>query len=303
MTPNIDFHPVSLEDREHIQRFARINPYRNCDFSFANLYNWSSFYNTEVAYHKDMLLVRFKSAEAERTAYLMPVGDGDLLEVLQDMDEDMQAKYDHSLTLMGVTTEGLELLQRTYPDRLHVLSSRDYSDYIYLREKLSTLSGKKLQSKRNHINRFERTYPSWSYEEIDESNVRECLQLEKVWFRQSEQGQDIVDEKQMVYKALSDYERIGMMGGCIRVEGQIIAFSLGMEVNADTFDVCIEKADTDYDGAFTIINREFARRIPEQYTYVNREEDLGLEGLRKAKLSYKPVEILAKHTVILSYDE
>lgn len=303
MTSKIDFHPVSLEDRDLILRVNRSNPYRNCDFSFANLYNWGFYYQTEVAYHKGMLVVRFKSPEAERAAYLMPVGEGDLIEVLQDMDEDMQSRYDHSLTLMGVVDEGLELLHRTYPDHLHVLFSRDYSDYLYLREKLSTLSGKKLQSKRNHINKFERSYPSWSYEEINDSNVRECMALENVWFKQSGQDQDVLDEKRMVLKALQEYDKIGMMGGCIRVEDRIIAFSLGMPINADTFDVCIEKADTDYDGSFTIINREFARRIPEQYTYVNREEDLGLEGLRKAKLSYKPVEILTKHTVVLSYDE
>lgn len=303
MTSKIDFHPVALEDRDLILRVNLSNPYRNCDFSFANLYNWGFYYRTEVAYHKGMLVVRFKSPEAERAAYLMPVGEGDLIEVLQDMDEDMQSRYDHSLTLMGVVDEGLELLHRTYPDHLHVLSSRDYSDYLYLREKLSTLSGKKLQSKRNHINKFERSYPSWSYEEINDSNVRECMALENVWFKQSGQDQDVLDEKRMVLKALQEYDKIGMMGGCIRVEDRIIAFSLGMPINADTFDVCIEKADTDYDGSFTIINREFARRIPEQYTYVNREEDLGLEGLRKAKLSYKPVEILTKHTVVLSYDE
>ncbi len=303
LTHPIDFHPVSPDDRERIKQYAAINPYRNCDYSFANLYNWSPYYCTEIAYHRGMMIVRFRSPEAARTAYLMPIGEGDLMATLQDMDEDMQKSYGHSLTIMGVVDDGLELLHHTYPDQLHVLSSRDYSDYIYLREKLCTLSGKKLQSKRNHVNKFERAYPSWRYEEIDSSNVGECLSLEKVWFGQSEQGQDVVDEKRMVYRALSEYDRIGMMGGCLRVDGEVIAFSLGMEINADTYDVCIEKADVDYDGAFAMINREFARRIPEQYRYVNREEDLGIDGLRQAKLSYKPVEILTKHTVVLSYND
>ena len=101
---------------------------------------------------------------------------------------------------------------------------------------------------------------------------------------------------------MGHHDELGLWGGCVKVGDRVVAFSLGMPVTSDTFDVNIEKADTDYEGSFAVINREFARRIPEQYRFVNREEDLGAEGLRRAKLSYRPESLLCKHTVLLAYD-
>ena len=295
---SIPFHPVSIEDKEQIQSYTLPSDYRTCDFSFGNLYNWSCLYGTEVAFHKDMLVVRFTSGEVGRTAYLMPVGSGPLEEVLQDMEEDAAGR-DHPLLLMAVPQEGVDVLKKTYPESLHLLSDRDYHDYIYLREKLVSLSGKKLQSKRNFVNRFRKNFPDFIYEEITEENVEECIRVENEWFSGSSRTSDISAERKMVMTALRGRERIGLMGGCIRINGEIIAFSMGMPINHDTFGVHIEKANTDIMGSFAIINQEFASRIPEQYIYVNREEDLGIEGLRNAKMSYRPEMLLEKFTVML----
>ncbi len=298
----INFHRVSLEDRDRILEFSEINPNMNCDFSFANLYNWGFYYQTEVAFHHHCMIVRFQSDDPERPAYLIPVGTCPLSRVLEDMEAEMRERDQQMLTLMAVTDEAVEEIRKTRPENIHVLSSRDYSDYIYLREKLATYSGKKLQSKRNHVNKFMRLYPNWEYEEIDSYNVQECMELEDIWYEASAKTPDIAEERRVVQTALREREEIGLMGGCIRVDGRIIAFTLGMPINRKCFDVCIEKADTNYDGAFTVICQEFAKRIPEQYTYVNREEDLGLEGLRKAKLSLRPEILLTKNTVVLRYE-
>lgn len=297
----IKFEKVTLEHKERIISFTSNSVYRNCDYSFANLYNWSDYYDTQVAFHKGMMIVRFMSTEG-RPACLMPVGDGDFEGVLADLNADFK-EMGYLLTFMAVTNEGVEALKSSYCGHIHLLPNEDYTDYIYEREKLVTLSGKKLQSKRNHVNRFKSLYPKYTYEPISDDNSAECIELENRWYEASEQTADIKAERDMVVKALREHQKIGMLGGCIRVDDRVVAFSMGMPINGDTFGVHIEKADVAYDGAFSIINQEFASRIPSQYLYVNREEDLGREGLRQAKLSYRPVFMLEKHIVLLRCEQ
>lgn len=301
--PLIDtFHKVTLEDRDAVLRHVQNSPYQNCDYSFSNLYGWAEVYGTEVTFHKGMMLVRFKNPSQERQAYLMPVGDGDLKGVLLDLQKDLLEKGEEHIILMSVTANALDALKALSPSQIKELPNRDFCDYIYLRESLATLAGKKLQSKRNHIHKFERLYPDWSYEEITADNVEKCIALEGVWLDNTKTDREKLAERRVVLNALKHKDAIGLTGGCIKVGERVVAFSLGMPVSTDTFDVNIEKADTEYEGAFSIINREFARRVPERYTYLNREEDLGVEGLRKAKLSYNPEYLLCKSTVILSFD-
>lgn len=294
------FHKVTLKDRDAVIALTEHNPYRNCDYSFSNLYCWSGLYGTEIAFHKGMMMVRFSNPAHDRQAYLVPIGTGDLREVLEDLRTDLREEGEDHIILMSVTNKALETLQALNPEQIRDISDRDYCDYIYLREKLATLAGKKLQSKRNHVNKFERLYPEWTYEEITADNVEKCIALEGVWLDNTDTDSEKLTERKVVLEALRNREAIGLTGGCIKVGERVVAFSLGMPVTDDTFDVNIEKADTEYEGAFAIINREFARHVPEKYLYLNREEDLGVEGLRKAKLSYKPETILCKNTVVLS---
>ena len=300
MADVIEFHRVELSDRDWVVGMRPLNPYCNCDYSFGNLFSWGHYYNTEIAQHKGMMVVRFSNDEGSRGAYLMPIGRGDLREVLLDMEYTMR-QDEHPLTLMAVQEEALGKLEALGPESFHTIANRDNSDYIYYREQLATLSGKRLQSKRNHVNRFRRSYPDYQYEVIGEENARECLELEEKWFALSERTDAIREERAMVRTSLAHFREIGLMGGCIRVDGEIIAFTLGMPISDHCFGVHIEKADISYDGSFAIINQEFARRIPEQYLVVNREEDLGIPGLRQAKLSYKPVRLLDKYTVVMAF--
>lgn len=301
MTDAIDFHRVSLSDREPILKYLKQNPYCNCDYSFGNLYNWGFLYQTYVAYHKGMMVVRFISKATGRTAFLTPIGDGNLREVLEDMEASLPPDCGHNLKLMAVQDSALEALKATNPLEIEVITDRDSADYLYEREKLATLSGKKLQSKRNHINKFKRLYPDYTYEAITAENARECMELHETWYHDTDQTEGMDDERVMVRRALQEHEEIGLTGGCIRVDGKVIAFTLGMQINPCCFGIHIEKALVDYEGSFTIINQEFVSRLPEQYIRINREEDLGIPGLRKAKLSYHPMKILDKHKVLLRY--
>jgi hypothetical protein len=298
----ISFHAVTLEDRAVVESYYDTIPYLSCDYSFSNLIGWAHLYRTELAQHKGYLIIRFWNEQFTRHAYLMPVGPDDpalLRDVLEDMEKDQDALEGKDLTIMGATPEAVRRIDAAEPDQMTDLPDRDYAEYIYLREKLATLSGKKLQSKRNHCNRFERLYPDWRYEPITKDSIEECLAVEEQWYRDSDPAEGADEERRMIDFALTHMTEIGMTGGLIRVEGKVVAFTLGMPQSARCFDINVEKADVAYDGAFTMINREFARRIPEQYTYVNREEDMGLPGLRRAKLSYKPEILLEEHTVMM----
>ncbi len=298
----LEFKPITIDDRERIQKFTLRSMSQICDLSFSNLYGWSKRYNTHWAVFENSLIIRFTSKSLSYPAYLMPICESStrfvaVVEALEQIAE--QGQY--PLTFMGVTPHCREFIERNCPKGVHFQSDEGSKDYIYLREKLVNLSGKSLQSKRNHINKFEKLYPNWSYEEITDDNIDECIALETKWL-QGEESPDSsrLDEQSMIDSCLRQRQVLGLLTGAIRVEGRIIAFSFGSPINENTFGVHVEKADINYEGAFTIINREFAKRIPEKYIYINREEDLGLEGLRKSKQSYKPVLMLSKDVAILT---
>lgn len=184
--------------------------------------------------------------------------------------------------------------------KLFYIPERDYFDYIYLREDLATLRGKKYQSKRNHINNFKKQY-SYEYVPITPDIVPQCLKLECKWYKANNGDNDeeeLNDERRSLTYALHHFDSLSLIGGALRVDNEIIAFSFGAPINHNTFGVHVEKADVNFDGAYTVINQEFASHLPEQYTYVNREEDLGIPGLRQAKLSYQPTILLEKSAAI-----
>ena len=295
----IAFKPIDLSDKETVQKYTLCSPRRNCDLSFVNLYSWRFLYQTEIAEMDGFLLFRFYADG--QLAYMMPVGEGsDIRPVIEALMED--AKSQGALfRLLGVCANMRAELENAFPDRFNFVSDRDYADYIYLRSDLSTLKGKKFQAKRNHINRFRNTYPDYEYAPITPDRIRECLDLEAEWCKVNncDQQEGTGNERRALVYALHNFEVLGLTGGILRVNGKIVAFTFGMPINHETFGVHVEKADTTIDGAYAMINYEFANRIPEQYIYINREEDLGIEGLRKAKLSYQPVTILEKYMACL----
>ncbi len=313
----IKFHSLSTTDKDLVQRFTMWGNRQNCDLSFANLISWRFLYNTQYAIVGDYLVFRFYAGH--HLAYMTPIArpelqpDGTLhvdpsrelsIEVLKAIRDDSIA-MGHPFLLMGVCSYMVEKIEAALPGTFDMKLSRDYSDYIYTREKLANLAGKHLQSKRNHINKFKKLYPGYVYKPLTPDLIPECLRLEQEWRRnQEEPGQSAttydesrVEELRSMTRAFDRWERLQLTGGTIWVDGKLVAFTFGCPINHCTFDVCVEKADTSYEGAFTIINQEFVRHLPEQYTYINREEDMGEEGLRKSKLSYKPDLLLEKYTL------
>ena len=294
----IPFQDITLADKDTITSFTMKSNRRNCDLSFSNLCSWRFLYNTQFAVVDNFLVFKFWAGE--QLAYMMPVGTGDLKAALKELIEDA-GKENQSFCMLGECANMRAELETILPEQFTFTEDRDYADYIYLRSDLSTLKGKKFQAKRNHINRFRNTYPDYEYAPIIPDHIRECLDLEAEWCKVNncDQQEGTGNERRALVYALHNFEVLGLTGGILRVNGKIVAFTFGMPINHETFGVHVEKADTTIDGAYAMINYEFANRIPEQYIYINREEDLGIEGLRKAKLSYQPVTILEKYMACL----
>lgn len=295
----LPFKAITLNDKEIITSFTLESPYMNCDFSFANMCSWRFLYNSEYTVVDNFLLIRFWLEDKDRPVYMCPVGKGDLTHPTLLIEKDSLA-HGHPLWILGVTPTGREELENVFPNGFKYMPERDYFDYIYLREDLVNLTGKKYQSKRNHINKFVKQY-RYEYMPITPDLVPECLELERKWYkanRTEDDAEELSYERRSMTYALEHASELGLIGGAICAEHQIVAFSFGAPINENTFAVHVEKADVNFDGAYSLINREFAAHIPEQYLYINREEDLGIPGLRQAKQSYQPTFLLEKYTAV-----
>ena len=314
----IKFKDLSTSDRALIQRFTLYGERQNCDLSFSNLISWRFLYNTQFAVIDDYLVFRFHTGR--HLAYMMPIPKPQVMEdgsyrvkpcdecsvkVIRTIRDDSIA-MGHPFLMLGVCNYMVDLIEQSFPDTFTIEPNRNFADYIYTRDKLINLSGKKLQSKRNHINKFKSLYPQYTYRPLTEDLIPQCLELEKQWRKVSKDDTDEQDldeslsiELRSMTRAFHRWDRLGLTGGTIWVDDKLVAFTFGCPINQTTFDVCVEKADVNYEGAFSIINQEFVKHLPEQYCYINREEDMGIEGLRKAKESYKPEKLIEKFNATL----
>lgn len=291
----LDFKRVGLEDKDIIDSFLQNQNYRASDLCFTNLYTWGAKFNTEFAVANDWLFIRFRDNN-NRNSYLKPIGTGNIKDGIELVMKDHQ-EFDNVFQLRGITNEMIDEIESAMPNVFEFSLNRSVSDYIYAADKLSSLAGKKLQSKRNHINRFKREN-NWEYHSMhgESDFVRECKGLLKIWMSNNGDENEDADgfDVQAVNLMLDNFDYLGLKGGLICVNGNIAAFTIGEQLTKDTFVVHVEKARTDIHGAYTIINQQFVENEMSEFTYVNREEDLGIENLRKAKMSYHPDILLEK---------
>lgn len=297
----LSFHPLGLQDAKPIRRKVEQTECRNCDLNFMNLYGWRFLYDTEVAYFGDWLIFRFKAHG--HLAYLAPVGPAGWQEPLEAMQRDA-AGSGHPFLLLGVCERDVQSLEVTLPDYFYAHADRDHADYVYAREALAELRGKKLQAKRNHANRFARNFPDYALSALRPSDFPDCGALYERWADQKDEAAGVrkyEEEHRAFERVLSAWDELEGEGLALRVGGKLVAFTYGAPVNYDTFDVCMEKADTAYEGAYAFINRAMAASLPPRFRWINREEDLGVPGLRAAKLSYHPEQLLQKYTVLTKH--
>ena len=293
----LEFRELTLEDKPRIDACARAYSYPLCEHCFADIFIWRGHYDTKICFFDDFLLIRMKTFEEKRTMYLAPIGTGDLAAAIRAMEQDA-AENGTDFFMCSIPEDMKPRIETALPDYFEYNTNEDNWDYIYLSEKLQTLSGKKLQSKRNLVNRFLATYEGrWSYEDISKANTHDAFNFHIKWCEQNGylRDQSFWGETCAIGIALNHFDALDMRGGILRLDDEIIAFTLGCQSTEDVFVVQIEKANHEIQGAYQMINQQFVKRNCTAVTYVNREEDLGLEGLRKAKHSYYPVMMGVKH--------
>ncbi|MCC8170700.1 MAG: phosphatidylglycerol lysyltransferase domain-containing protein [Parabacteroides sp.] len=294
----LEFQPVTLETVAQISPYFARQPYRTCDFTVGGLFMWAPYFNYEYAIYRDTLFIKGSEEEhMQVTSFALPIGalpPGESLALLGRycLDKEMP------LVLSAVPEKAALELQRRFSAKTEAL--RDWGDYLYDAQALATLAGRKYNKKRNHVNKFRNTYPDFEYMRISERNLREAVAFFREFRLAVEKSTPLFEyEESMVEVVLDAYDRFGFEGALLKVDGRVVALTVG-EIVQDTLFVHIEKGLRAYDGVYETINQAFVRDVSERYSqvaYVNREEDVGDEGLRRAKLSYNPVAVLNKYNV------
>ncbi len=288
----LDFYEPTVEDAAWAAPLLSQSGSMACEYSFTTIYIWRRYYNNQIARLGDSFFIRSGTVDP---LYLLPVG-GDLRENIELLRAQARDKGEQ-LQLFGADEAMRAQIEGWYPGVFDWQASPQDFDYLYNTEDLAQLSGRKYHSKRNHIASFNAKY-AWSYEKITEDNRDEVMQMVSEWCREKGNCSDpsLQSERCGVWEAMQHMKELSLMGGLLRVEGKVVAMTIASPISSEVVDIHVEKALQDYSGAYAMINREFAaRELEGRFRYINRENDLGIEGLRRAKKSYNPVRILEKY--------
>ena len=295
----IEFKNLTLEDKPTIDWYFREVQPRNSECTFTNMFIWRDCYEVQWAIVDGLLIV--KPGQMDESWILQPYGDYtkcDLRSVFVQLDEYFSSQG-MPFIMRAVTESFAQLLETEYPGLFYLEEERDLFDYTYLGEDLRELKGRKYHSKRNHLSNFRKNHPDYVYEPMTENMVEEVWQYLEAWCGQKACSGSLDSglhcEQKAIREALDHFEVLDYKGAVIRLDGKIAAFTLGEMLNDNTVIIHVEKADGTITGLYGAINQEFLLHEWPTVQYVNREEDTGAEGLRKAKLSYHPVELIKKY--------
>lgn len=293
----LEFRTPQLEDKEWVSKAMLESGEMACEFCFGNLYMWSGVYHNTIAEYDGMLLAKDVD-DLNRPIYLYPCGNGDkkaaLLELMQCAKAD-----DVPLTLYCLTEQRVQELETLFPGAFTFEPRREYFDYIYDTEALANLAGRKYHGKRNHASYFKKTF-DWQYEAITPENLEDCYHMTVEWKKRNAEKnpEELEGEFKAIQRGMEHFFALGFVGGLLRVDGEVVAYTFGEAMNDHLFCTHVEKAFADYRGAYPTINQEFTKNALMGYEKVNREEDTGSEGLRRAKESYYPSILLPKYKAI-----
>lgn len=292
----LNFHPLTEENLDTLRPFLTPNPYRLCDLTVGGIFIWRDYYNTEWAIHEDVLYFKV-DYPGFGTLFTLPQG-GDRKREYEQIRE-YCTRRGMPLTFYPIPREELEPLMECFPCATP-MSDRDSFDYLYLAEDLKYFRGKKLGGQRNHVNRFLRTYENWTFSALTKADVPEVEAfLDRYAAGTQKDSSTFEEDLKKTREVLGAFERYGMVGGVLRVDGQVVGFAIG-EVVGDTLFVHIEKADRTCEGCYQMVVSQFAQMFAvDGVEHINREDDTGDAGLRTSKLSYKPIALLEKYAVVV----
>ncbi len=290
----LNFRLVDYSDLPEIRGFFKDFKEYSCEFSSVNLLIWQEYFGFSFCIEDGVLFS--KNCIDGKTSFGIPFAR-DMVSAVEKVKE-YATSNNLPLVFFGSQGERLDIFKSCFADAFEFTPVRDSFEYIYSSEDLASLSGKKYHSKRNHISTFKKKY-NWNFESLTKDNSCDVLKFLAHWYNSyNEKATDsMTTEDKGINMLLSGPQIDGMRGGVLRVDGNIIAFTIGCEISSEVFDVNFEKALIEFDGAYAMINNQFVLNQLLSYKYINREEDMGLEGLRKAKLSYKPEILLEKYII------
>jgi uncharacterized protein len=291
--PN-EFRPLELGHKDLFRRYLAEDPPQISELTFTNLFIWQHCYHPVWLEHDGCLLIILKP-EKNAPFGMQPVGAGDKKKALDALCSELRDISDE-VRICRVSEDFVS--RRLDPEQYFYQLDRNNSDYVYRSSDLIELSGRRYHSKKNHLNTFMKNY-KYEYLTLDRELVEHFLDMQEGWCRMREclQAPDLLMEDYAVKTALTYFNELDYTGAAIRIGSRIEAFSLGEQLNPDTAVIHIEKANPDIPGLYSVINHLFARNVWSGLEYINREQDLGIEGLRKAKESYYPQFMVNKYTV------
>ena len=290
----LKFEEIRAEDAQWAEPAMRAAASPLCEHNFATIFLWRRYYRQTLTSFEGRPLVR--SGYGDRLLFLFPTGPHWRADVKQLFDA--AHAEGKPLILYGIAEAECRMLEENFPGRFAFSADRADADYGYRRADLAELPGKAYQKKRNHVAAFTRKFP-WSYETLGDDNTIDALQMAERWYEEAAPLTDTLEvERQMLPELLAHRELLRLRGGLLRVNGEPVALTLASPVTVNTADVQFEKALSAHPGAYAVINQQFVQHELADMAFINRENDMGIEGLRKAKLSYHPVGLLEKYVAV-----
>lgn len=293
------FNNIDISSKEIMDRYFNIVDYEACEYSFTTLYMWKDLYNLRY-YYEDRFMV-IMGQDKEEQFFIQPLADIENIKYALEFIFNYFDSVNKNINMRAITKEFKDYLNSQYPNKFKYMEDRNSFDYIYEGESLRTLQGRKNQKKRNHLNYFLKEYENrFEYKLLSEENFDECNYLLESWMDNKEITEDIKTENRAINRLFKNYKQLkNNIKVCgVYIDDKLEAFSIGEKLTKDMALIHIEKANFNLRGLYQYVNQQFILNEFDDIEFVNREDDLGIEGVRKAKLSYHPVKFVEKFNVI-----
>ncbi len=291
-----DFSDIEIQMKPYFDELLRLNPPQGSEYNFTNIFIWRHLYRFRVCRVEDTLCIKGTDRSGIES-FIIIAKDAD---AYMNTVKYLAAAYQRegkTLNMFRVEERFLELLKQVFPTMTYE-NDRDNADYVYLAADLTGLKGRKYDGKRNHIKKFKGKYV-YEYADITDRLIGDCIKLTETWYTMKNDPSlepDVIATKE----ALMHFAELGLKGSAITIDGVVKAFSITEPLNTDTAVIHIEKYDSAYEGIPQVINQQLCEHVCGAFKYINREQDLGNQGLRRSKMSYNPIFILNKYSVHIS---
>ncbi|MDK2957051.1 MAG: uncharacterized protein PWQ57_2547 [Desulfovibrionales bacterium] len=285
----LPFEPLNIHHQAQYKALLSRAGEPTSDYTFANIFGWAEHYGLQIAFDQDAAWIRQTTPEP---AYWGPVGDW---KAIDWASKPLLASGAHFIRTPG---ELADIWRETFQSGVELCESRDHFDYVYSVKELVELKGNKFHKKKNLLNQFKKKC-DWEYHPLDMDCVEDVLQLQQEWYewREQETGEVLTAENEAIRRVLTEFDRMALMGGSIKVDGKMVAYTVGERLDDETVVIHFEKGCSKCKGVYQAINQMFLEDAAQEFTWVNREQDIGDPGLRKAKMSYNPAYLLDKYEV------